>query len=148
MSKLLRVVFDTNILVSGFLWTGVTSKAVNMVIEGRVQLLALPAIVAELRTTLSRDKFSKRFEALGKTVDEYVRAFEQFAYLVEPALVPEGTVRDPKDIMILACAVGGEADCIVTGDKDLLVLKTYEGIPIWTIPEFLEQLSAREENTP
>jgi predicted nucleic acid-binding protein len=54
-----------------------------------------------------------------------------------PADVPEDAVRDPKDRMILACAVGGKADIIVSGDKDLVVLKAYQGISIVTPSDFL-----------
>jgi predicted nucleic acid-binding protein len=50
-------------------------------------------------------------------------------------------VRDPKDVMILACAVGGKADFIVSGAKDLLTLVSYEGIPILTAEQFLKRVA-------
>lgn len=59
------------------------------------------------------------------------------AEIASPADVPEDAVRDPEDRMILACAVGGKADLIVSGDKDLVVLKAYQGISIVTPSAFL-----------
>lgn len=57
-------------------------------------------------------------------------------------MVPQHAVRDPKDRIVLGCALGGEADYVVTGDKDLLILKHYEGIRILNAVEFLAALEA------
>jgi predicted nucleic acid-binding protein len=66
----------------------------------------------------------------------YRRMVEQ----VEPGEVPEDVVRDRKDRAVLACAVGGKAEYIVTGDEDLLILKTYQDVGIVTPAQFLEIL--------
>ncbi len=67
-------------------------------------------------------------------------AYMRLAEIVQPAVVPEHVIRDPKDQIVLGCAVGGQADYIVSGDKDLLTLERYENIPIITATGFLEQL--------
>jgi uncharacterized protein len=60
--------------------------------------------------------------------------------LVTPAEIPPDAIRDPKDIPVLACAVGGKADYIVSGDNDLLVLTAYQNIPILSAAQFLKRL--------
>lgn len=86
-------------------------------------------ILAELERKLSSAKFTARIDAIGLT----------------PLPVPDNAIRDPKDRMILACAVGGNADFIVSGDKDLLVLKTYQGIQIVTPSGFLDIVKPSSE---
>lgn len=61
---------------------------------------------------------------------DVVDTFRGMAEMTTPLPVPDNAIRDPEDRMILACAVGGNADFIVSGDKDLLVLKTYQNA-IW-----------------
>jgi putative PIN family toxin of toxin-antitoxin system len=61
---------------------------------------------------------------------------------VLPTDVPENAVRDHEDRAILACAVGGKADCIVTGNRDLLVLSSYEGISILNVQQCLALLDS------
>ena len=56
-------------------------------------------------------------------------------------IIPPAELRDPDDVHVLACAAAAEADAIVTGDKDLLSLKSFAGIPILTVREVLEKLS-------
>ena len=66
--------------------------------------------------------------------------------LVEPAEIPDDAVRDPKDRIILACAVGGQADYIISGDKDLTTLGTYAGIPIVTPAQFLNMFDPKNND--
>jgi uncharacterized protein len=88
------------------------------------------------------EKFRSRLLALGRTADQIVDIVSSLAELVEPVEVPPNVIRDAKDRAVLACAVGGKADFIISGDKDLLTLGTYEGILILDSPQFLERLSA------
>ena len=55
-------------------------------------------------------------------------------------VMPPPELRDPDDLHVLACAVGASADAVVTGDKDLLTLKVFEGIPIINAGEALKRL--------
>jgi predicted nucleic acid-binding protein len=70
-----------------------------------------------------------------------VAEYTRFVAIVVPAEIPPDVVRDSKDRAVLACAVGGKADYIVSGDEDLLVLSIYENIPILNANQFVDRLS-------
>ena len=143
----LRAVIDTNIIISGSFWKGPPHALVRAIRDGKVIPLATAATLNELRTTLARDKFTDYALKANQSIDEIIDTLSKISILVEAATVPDGMVRDPKDEMMLACAVGGKADCIVSGDQDLLTLKSYEGIPIWSVIDFLAKLAPSEEQT-
>lgn len=142
---MLRVVLDTNIVISGIFWGGLPGQALDAVSELRAQLISSRDLFTELHTTISRTKFAKRVAATGKSIDELLDASTGMAEIVIAVTVPEDAVRDPKDRMVLGCSVGGKADCIVSGDADLLVLVEYEGIPILTVQQFLALLEQIEQ---
>lgn len=138
---MIRAVFDTNIVVSGLLWTGAPSRAIDAAIEGQFTLLASEALLTELTTVLSRRKFQSRFEQLGKSVDDFIANYRALVDFVEPPAIQPVILADPADDAVLACAAAGKANYIVSGDnKHLLSLGEYEAIPIIKINEFLEKL--------
>ncbi|MBX3063823.1 MAG: putative toxin-antitoxin system toxin component, PIN family [Anaerolineae bacterium] len=98
-------------------------------------------LLEELRNTLAKQKFVEYLAALQLSIDEIMTQIEEMAVHVNLAEVPPNIVRDPKDQAVIACAVGGKADFIVTGDKDLLTLVSYESITILTAEQFLERVS-------
>jgi uncharacterized protein len=101
-----------------------------------------------LERKLSSTKFAMRVSAIGVSPGQLVDTFRGMAEIASPADVPEDAVRDPKYRMILACAAGGKADLIVSGDKDLVSLKEYQGILIVTPSDFLDILTSPVENPP
>lgn len=137
----MRVVFDTNIVVSGMLWTGAPAQAMDKATEAAFFLVSSEILVAELRTTLSRSKFAKRFGEIGKTVDEFLDNYRALVELVEPAVIEPVILEDPKDDAVLACALGGQADYIVSGDGHLLRLNQYQAISIVTVNHFMDMLN-------
>lgn len=136
----MRIVVDTNVIVSAFLWGGLPAQVFVAMRDSQVTLLFTPPLENELRDVLSRPKFAKRLEQLNITVDKIVDDVSKAATYVQPAEVPADAVRDPKDVMVLACAVGGKADTIVTGDLDLLDIGEYEKIAIVSLRHFVEQI--------
>jgi uncharacterized protein len=139
-----RVVLDTNILISGLIWRGIPGQAIDAATQYRFRLLLSESLLQELQITLYRPKFTKVIAASGQRVDDLIGKVIQASIFVQSAEVPAGVVRDPKDRHVLACAVGGDADCIVTGDADLLTLGSYAHIPIWTVAHFMEQLAGED----
>jgi putative PIN family toxin of toxin-antitoxin system len=130
----LRFVFDSNVIVSALLLKhSVSRRAFDKALqEGRL-LLSLP-VIEELNRVLGRDAFTR-----------YVLAEERRQFLI--ALVRAATLidvtetvtvcRDPKDDKFFELAVSGRATCIVSGDKDLLSLHPFRGIPILNPAAFL-----------
>ena len=102
--------------------------------------LSLPMLL-ELRETLQRPKFAQRLAGQNETAETLAVRFRAACHEAVPArIMPPAELRDPDDVRVLACAVGVAADALVTGDKDLLSLKSFEGIPIIDAAEALRRL--------
>ena len=128
----MRLVFDTNVYTSAFIVPGSKSDfAYRLAGRGAFELVVSDAILAELK-----DKLGSKFgysEAERENVERLVR---EIATLAEPG-VEVRALDDEPDNRILECAVSAGASAIVTGDRHLLRLKTYEGIGIMTVSELL-----------
>lgn len=136
-----RVVVDTNVLISGlFSATSTPARAVEHVIA-HGQLLASTGTLRELMTTLLSPKF-----------DRYVTRERRDALLVRLAPLVEivevvqelRASRDPDDDKFLEVAVNGQADVIVTGDRDLLDLNPFRGIAILTPADYVARRTSNE----
>ena len=139
----MRSVLDTNTVVSGLLWDGTPSLLQDAARGGKVELYTSPALLTELARVLSRRKFLASLEHIGASVDELIEGYAELAQLVRPAPITPTVLRDPDDDHVLACALAAAADFIVSGDRDLLELKAYQGIPILTAVEALARLPQR-----
>lgn len=128
----MRVVFDTNILVSALVFPGGQGEAaLRRVIEETDQLILSRPILDELLDVLGR-KFARDAEELA-----HVAVFmSDLAVIVAPKHRLR-VVRDEPDNRILECAVAGRAQAIVTGDKALLALKNYRSIRVLALRDYL-----------
>ena len=136
-----KVVADTNTLVSGFLWAGPSAQLVTAAMTGRVRLCSSTALLLELEEVLPRPKFAARLLARGETPAGIVERYRQASIKIIPReMIPPEGLRDVDDLHVLGCAVAAQADAIVSGDKDLLVLRAFAEIPILTSAEVLERL--------
>ena len=130
----MRVVVDTNVLVSAILFRSSQPAIVLRRVLQRETLLTSQAIFEEWHEVLSRPKFDRYVVEALRT--EFLETILNDAVWVE---IQESVIacRDPKDDKFLALAVNGQADFIVTGDRDLLVLNPFRGIAIVQPEEFL-----------
>ena len=127
---------DTNALVSRLLVPGsVAGRAVDRAVD-RGRLLVSEATMVELTTALGRAKFDPYVSLADR--QQFIRLLGRIAELV-PILRPVRACRDPKDDMFLEVAVNGSADLIVTGDRDLLALHPFLGIPILSPADYLRR---------
>jgi uncharacterized protein len=135
----MKVVLDTNIFVSGWLWGGRPDRVLKLAEVHLITVCASEELLDELQSTLSQDKFISKIQALRMNLNSLMSGTRELVevYPISTIDVPE--LRDANDNMILATAIAAGADAIVTGDLDLLVLQEYEGIPIVTAKEFLER---------
>jgi putative PIN family toxin of toxin-antitoxin system len=138
-----RAAVDTNVLVSGLIAEhSPPAQAVDAWLDGRFALVTSLYQAEEVNQVLSYPRIASRIR-LEEAELELILA----ALLVESDVVPRclrlpGVSRDPKDDALVACAVEGGADYLVSGDQDLLVLDVYEGIHVVTPRQFLERLEA------
>jgi uncharacterized protein len=133
----MRVLLDTNIWISGLLWGGIPNQVVRLARSGQITVIVSSEILNELQSTLGYPKLQAQLSRLGETSETLFRAIEEVTECViaETILVPE--LRDPKDAIVLAAALAGVAEVIVTGDQDLLVLERFQGVEILTPTDFL-----------
>jgi len=131
---LLRVTADTNILISGITFPGgKPSRFLDLARSGKINLVVSDAILDEMAVVLAR-----KFHFAPEDVDEARMRVIAMARTVKAAVHLDIIKEDPPDNRILECAVAAGSDLIVTGDKDLLRLKTYDSIGIVTVSDFLD----------
>lgn len=142
----MKAVVDNNLLVSGLLWDGLPSRLLEAVRDGRVQLAISLSLYEELEDVAHRRRLADRIARRGETPAHMLATVMGVAELVGPEPLPmPPALRDPDDLAVLECAVAAKAEVIITGDKDLLVLEEYEGIPILTVRAVLEKLGISTE---
>lgn len=120
----MRVLLDTNVLIAAFVARGACSELFEHCVRNHA-LVTSSALLAELDTTLRR-----KFGASVRDAQAVVALLRRRVDLIDPRPLDRPVCRDPDDDKVLAAALSGHCDCIVTGDKDLLVLERFEGIPI------------------
>ena len=130
----MRVVLDTNAVVSALLFSGVSSKLVSLWQNGLITPLLSRAILDEYLRVLSYPKFELSEEEIKELIQEEILPF---AEVVRPKRRLRVVRRDPADNKFLECAVAGKAGVIISGDKDLLSLGRYRRVRIQSPAQFL-----------
>ncbi len=120
--KGLRVVLDTNILISALIFTGVLSKIANLWKDGSIVPVLTKQTFDEFREVLHYPKFSLTKTEISTIIRQEILPYFE---VVKAARSIKGVCRDPQDDKFISCAVAARAAYIVTGDEDLLVLKEY-----------------------
>lgn len=137
----MRIVADTNTVVSGSLWPGKPRALLDAARAGELQLITTQALLDELLDVVGRAKFAGRLERAGATVASLLSAYRDLVEVVVPAEITPTVIADPDDDAVLACALAGRADLIVSGDAHLLDLKRFHGIRILTVRAALELIA-------
>ena len=128
----MKVVFDTNILVSALVFPGGRAEAALLrIMEEHDQLLLSKPILDELLGVLAR-KFSRDAEELARAAV----LLSELALTVRPRQKLR-VVQDDPDNRVLECAIAGRADAIVTGDSALLELGEFRGVRVISLREYL-----------
>jgi len=127
-----RLVLDTNTALSGLIWNGPPCRLIEAAEGGLVSLFSSVALLTELRTVLSREKFARPLARRDVAVAEVFGHYVALVTIVAPALITPTINRDMSDDAVLATALGARADLIVSGDAHLLNLKSFQKIDIVT----------------
>ena len=132
----MRVVLDPNVLVSALVFPGGPPESVfRRAIEGRFELVSSPALVAELGRVLG-----SKFGWSTDTVDIALHRVVGISVIVRPQDRVEVIAADPDDDRVLEAADEGRAEVIVSGDRHLLELGAWRGIPILRPAAFLDRV--------
>jgi putative PIN family toxin of toxin-antitoxin system len=129
-----RVVLDTNAVVSALLFSGISSKLVPLWQMGLITPLISREILDEYLRALSYPKFELSEKEIKELIQEEILPY---AEVVKPKRRLRVVRRDPSDNKFLECAVAGKAGVIISGDKDLLSLGRYRQIRIQSPAQFL-----------
>jgi putative PIN family toxin of toxin-antitoxin system len=132
-----RLVLDTNVLLAAFLSRGVCHDLLEHC-EREHQGITSEFILREFQ-----DKLLEKFRVPPAKASAAVALLEAHMERITPAALAAPVCRDPDDDWVLATAVEGACTCIVTGDKDLLVLEDYKGIRILSPSDFWDFESSR-----
>jgi uncharacterized protein len=129
----MRLVVDTNLIISAFLWKGVPGRLIEMAGEQQAQFYTSSVLLDELAESLQYKKFAKQLLKTELSITQLVAAYKTLATQVKARPLANPVSIDPDDDAVLATAKAARADLIVSGDrKHLLILKNFEGIPIVT----------------
>ena len=126
----MKVLLDTNVLIAAFITKGVCSELLEHCLR-RHEIILSEFVLDELRKNLV-----KKFKYSAEEADSVIRLLRFRVLLFKPISLSQSVCRDADDDMVIATALAGEAVCIVTGDKDLLVLKEHQGIAILKPADF------------
>jgi len=131
-----RVVLDNNVLISGLLLpASVPGQAFQRAL-GTSDILVSEAMLNELADVLSRKKFDRYVSTPDR--QEFLRLLSRVAEIVTATHAIQAC-RDPKDNMILEVAVNGSAGELVSGDRDLLSMNPFQGVPIVTPSKYIRR---------
>ncbi len=133
----IKVVLDTNVLVSSLLFQGKLAGIVRLWKKGRIIPLFSRDTFDEFKAVLEYPKFSLSWQERKNIIEQEVLPFFEVVGIVDPV---KGICRDPDDDMFIACAVSASADFIVTGDKDLLDIGKYQSVTIISGSDLLKIL--------
>ena len=133
-----KVVVDINVFVSALLESKVCTFIYEELKRDSFELVISPQLLLEIERVVE----DKKFELTGEKIRDLIVLLKRKVFLI-PSETNVEVCRDPKDNCVLECAIAGKVDIIVTGDKDLLILSPFHGIPIVSPSEFSRILLLR-----
>jgi uncharacterized protein len=139
----MKIVFDTNILISALITTGKPRELLHKATEGQIQLILSKDILKELSEVSNDPRIRKYADQDDKIA--FLKIIDKVAKLTKVKSRFKAVKDDPDDDVVLRTAFDGKADYIVSGDKHLLSLGAFRGIKILTVDEMLTQLKEKTQ---
>ena len=131
----MKLVIDTNVLISGIFWKGPPNQIVSHWLKDGFEVFISESILTEYEKVLKRMKSG----LTSDEIREWIKLIISHSYVVKPLETISIIEEDPDDDKFILCGVYGSVDYIVSGDKHLLNLSEYEGIKIVSPSRFLEE---------
>ena len=133
----MRAVLDTNVVMSAIFFGGVPLKIVRAAFAKKIELVATKSVLSEYREVAER--LHEQFPTVNYR--RPLAILESKLTMVRPAVLGDSACRDPDDDEILACALGGAAKVICSGDGDLLSLNGFRGLEIMQPSDFCHRMT-------
>jgi putative PIN family toxin of toxin-antitoxin system len=140
---MIRAVLDANVLVSGIVTEGIPRNILRVWRAGHFHLVESQATLDEIGRVLRGPKIARRHHWSESEIHGFTESLEALAILTPGKLRLNVIAADPSDNRYLECAIEGDADCLVTGDRHLLELAAYREVEILSPREFVESLATR-----
>lgn len=145
----MRIVLDTSLVFSALLWRGTTHQLLNALRDHQaVQLVSSSALLEELSDVLTRPTATKQLALIAKAPRDLLTDYLAIIELIDAQPLSAPVSRDPDDDVVLARAFAAKAALIVSGDRDLLDLGTFNSIPILRAAQAFEHIAARTRSIP
>ncbi len=122
---MLRIVFDSNVYISALLFKGIPGKILEIAQDNKIVLIVSDEIITETVRIIE-----EKFRWPRHNIDKFKRRLSDTGENIKPEIKLDIIKERESDNRILECAVSGNADLIVSGDKHLLKIKSYKNIPI------------------
>ena len=136
----MRLVLDTNVVVSALIWGGTPYKLIGAAAAGDIELVTSPALLAELRDVLGRQHLASRLAARRSSVEQAIGFYGELAVSVSPLSTPRVVPNDVDDDHVIAAAVAGSAEIVVSGDRHLLSMGNHQSISIVNAAEAVRRV--------
>ena len=140
----MRVILDTNIVISGLLWGGMPRKLLDLGMDDKISLFTSSLLLDELASVLKRDKFTTILASQNISPTFLMQRYGLLAKLVITQNIKR-IVRDIDDDLVIATAVAAQANLIVSGDNDLLALHPYQKISILNATDAVNHIKTKEQ---
>lgn len=131
----MKLVLDTNVVISGIFWEGVPNKIITNWFNGRFEVFISASILSEYEKVLKRIRSGLQVEEIRQWIELIILRSSMVAPLESLSIIEA----DPDDNKFLECAHSAEAEYIISGDKHLLNLETYRRIRILSPSQFFEE---------
>lgn len=138
----MKFILDTNVLVAALIWGGKPYDLLKLSTQTPNVVWTSPLLLTELHRTLDYAKLKPYLDVRHLNRQQLFDQLILVVHTVIDTALKTRVCRDPDDDIVLACTLSAKADFIVSGDKDLLVLKEFEGMPILTVAQALAILQA------
>ena len=139
----MKIVADSNVALSGLLWGGPPNQILKWCRDRNIHILECDETLDEVKRVLQSGKFSRRLTALHTTAPEIISYFMNLiTFVPSPRSIPEAIEADPFDNIFLALASEHSAHLIVSGDRHLLELNSFQDIQIVTPAEAVRVLAS------
>ena len=136
----MRLVLDTNVVVSAVIWGGNPLELLQAATAGEIELYTSPALLVDLRNVLGRGHLASRLAEQRSSVEQAIGHYSELAVSVSPRSTPRAVPRDADDDQVIAAALAASADLVVSGDKHLLSMGSYQGIAIVSVAEAVRRI--------
>ncbi|MCL2182980.1 MAG: putative toxin-antitoxin system toxin component, PIN family [Chitinispirillia bacterium] len=132
----MKIVIDLNVFISAYLRGGIPREVTKRYARRLDTLYITDDIIAEIKNTLKKPKLKMTQDKIDGIIAAILTFSEKITVL--PQHRASGVCRHSKDDKYIECALAAQADCIISGDNDLLTLKEYKGIKMMKPREFLD----------